>query len=403
MSASAPIRLLHFADAHIDMANYGRHDPVLGLPLRVVDFLKSLDTIVETAIAEKVDLVIFAGDAYRDRNPHPTFQREWGKRIMRLSQAQIPTILLVGNHDVSPAAGRAHTLQEFNTLQVPYIHVADRFALLGPDELGLPVQVITVPWLSRSMLLREDGMLQVDGDEVLRTLEETAATAVTQAIAQADPALPLILTAHVSVDGAKYGSERQVMLGRELVLSHNLVRSRGLDYVALGHIHRHQDLNPGSHPPVVYPGSIERIDFGEEKEDKGFVLAEVGREKTTWKFHKLATRRFLTLRVTPRSAESFMEDLLAQLPPAPDLAGAICRVIVSYDRTWETMLDEAAISARFADALEVHIIRNRTRGGSRSSRDNRRRGRPVAGGPAGSLPADRRRGRCRARHAADSG
>ena len=35
--------ILHFADAHIDMANYGRHDPQSGLPMRVVDFLKSLD------------------------------------------------------------------------------------------------------------------------------------------------------------------------------------------------------------------------------------------------------------------------------------------------------------------------------------------------------------------------
>ena len=97
------MKLLHFADAHIDMANYGRHDPETGLPLRVLDFLKSLDTIVDAAISEKVDLVIFAGDAYKDRSPAPTFQREWGKRIMRLSHAKIPTLLLVGNHDLSPA------------------------------------------------------------------------------------------------------------------------------------------------------------------------------------------------------------------------------------------------------------------------------------------------------------
>ena len=97
------IKILHFADAHIDMANYGRHDPDTGLPLRVLDFLKSLDAIVDAAIDEKVDLVLFAGDAYKDRSPAPTFQREWGRRIMRLSQANIPTLLLVGNHDLSPA------------------------------------------------------------------------------------------------------------------------------------------------------------------------------------------------------------------------------------------------------------------------------------------------------------
>lgn len=82
------MKILHFADAHIDMANYGKHDPETGLPLRVLDFLRALDTIVDAAIDEKVDMVIFAGDAYKDRSPAPTFQREWGKRIIRLSRAK---------------------------------------------------------------------------------------------------------------------------------------------------------------------------------------------------------------------------------------------------------------------------------------------------------------------------
>ena len=125
------MRLLHFADAHIDMANYGRHDPETGLPLRVLDFLKSLDTIVDAAIDEKVDMVIFAGDAYKDRSPAPTFQREWGRRIIRLSQAKIPTLLLVGNHDLSPAVGRAHAIHEFDTLQVPFVRVLSKPELLG--------------------------------------------------------------------------------------------------------------------------------------------------------------------------------------------------------------------------------------------------------------------------------
>jgi DNA repair protein SbcD/Mre11 len=106
-------RILHFADAHIDIATQGRHDPQTGLPVRTLDFLKALDTIVDTAITEQVDMVLFAGDAYKDRTPVPTFQREWGRRIVRLSQAGIPTLLLVGNHDLSPAVGRAHAMQEY--------------------------------------------------------------------------------------------------------------------------------------------------------------------------------------------------------------------------------------------------------------------------------------------------
>jgi len=183
------LRILHFADAHIDMANHGRHDPETGLPLRVLDFLKSLDIIVETAIAEKVDMVIFAGDAYKDRTPSPTFQREWGKRIISLSKAGIPTLLLVGNHDISPSLGRANAIQEFDTLEVPNIHVLAKPSFLTPEQLGLPLQVIALPWVSRSEFL---AIWDLSGDAALdahSNMEERLTTRVKEWLSQADPNL----------------------------------------------------------------------------------------------------------------------------------------------------------------------------------------------------------------------
>src|SRR5512138_462665 len=190
------VRLLHFADAHIDMANYGKHDPETGLPLRVLDFLKALDTIINAAISEKVDMVIFAGDAYKDRSPAPTFQREWGKRIMRLSQARIPTLLLVGNHDLSPAVGRAHAIHEFDTLQVPYVRVLAKPQLLRPHELwDLPVQVIAIPWISRSALMAAVDTSAADEEEIYSNIEARLADVVQELLRQRDPELPTVMTA----------------------------------------------------------------------------------------------------------------------------------------------------------------------------------------------------------------
>lgn len=358
-SNRGPIRVLHFADAHIDIANYGRHDPDTALPIRVMDFLGALDQIVERAIEEPVDLVIFAGDAYKDRNPQPTFQREWGKRMMRLSQAGIPTILLVGNHDVSPAAGRAHTVQEFSTLEVPNIHVADRITLLGPETLGVDVQVIAVPWVSRSGLMTREDTAGRDLDQIMQVMESRVAEAIQRLIDGADPALPLILTAHAGVQGARYGSERTVMLGNELVLGGGVVGDKRLDYVALGHIHKHQALNGDRQPPIVYAGSIERIDFGEAKEKKGYILAEVSHGHADWRFVPLRTRPFVDLEIRTESADTFMQDVLAQLPEPEDVDGAICRVQLSYPRDWETLVDEAAIGERFSSALSLQILKNR--------------------------------------------
>jgi exonuclease SbcD len=353
------IKILHFADAHVDMANYGRHDPESGLPLRVMDFLKSLDEIVDTAIAEKVDLVIFAGDAYKDRNPAPTFQREWGKRMMKLSKAEIPTLLLVGNHDLSPALGRAHALDQFTTLDVPYVHVLDKPQFLSPDDLdGTPVQVIALPWVSRSGMVAHLDIRGGDPGQIYEKLEEKLTELVGHWLENADPDLPVVLTAHASVQGAKYGGERTVMLGGDLVLSGSLVKNPKLDYVALGHIHKHQNLNEGTHPPVIYPGSIERVDFGEAADDKFFVIAGVEKGMTEVAWHKLeGIRPFVDCFVKLKSQEGITDQIREALPPVDQLEDAIVRLVLDYPREWEAMIDEAALREYTAGAFEFHLVK----------------------------------------------
>ena len=352
-------KILHFADAHIDMANFGRHDPQTGLPVRVMDFLKSLDEIVDTAIAERVDLVLFAGDAYRDRTPAPTFQREWGRRLMRLSRAAIPTFLLVGNHDLSPALGRAHALESFDTLEVPHIHVLDKPVFLKPEQLeGLPLQLIALPWIFRSGYLAYMDDENIDVSKVHEILEERFSKRLDEWLKEANPSLPIVLTAHCSIQGAVYGGERTVMLGNDLVLSPSLVKDPRLDYVALGHIHKQQDLNEGAHPPVIYPGSIERVDFGEAEDDKFYVIAEVTRGKTEVRWCKLEhIRPFVDRRMTLQSSTGVTEALKSALPSAKKMTGAIVRLVVEYPREWDTLIDEPALRAHVVGAFEFHLVK----------------------------------------------
>ena len=352
------MKLLHFADAHIDMANYGRHDPVSGLPLRVLDFLKSLDTIVDTAIERKVDLVIFAGDAYKDRSPAPTFQREWGKRIMRLSQAKIPTLLLVGNHDISPSIGRAHALQEFKTLQVPYVKVLDAPELLKPENIwDVPLQVIAMPWVARSGLMAATS--ETDSTQAFSRIEENISELISGFIDECDSSLPIILTAHASIEGAKFGGERLVMLGNDLVLTGSLVKNPKFSYVAMGHIHKPQDVNEGHQPPVIYPGSIERVDFGEAKEERFFVIVDVEKGKDTeveW-IQLTGVRKFIDRRTILKSSENVTEFLKQALPSPKEMSEAIIRLVVEYPREWDSVIDESALRKYTADAFEFHFIK----------------------------------------------
>ena len=353
------MKLLHFADAHIDMANYGKHDPETGLPLRVLDFLKALDTIVDAAISEKVDMVIFAGDAYKDRSPAPTFQREWGKRIIRLSRAKIPTLLLVGNHDLSPATGRAHAIQEFDTLEVPYVRVLQKPQFYKPADLwDVPVQVIAMPWVSRSGLMASIEESGTEPRELFSKIETRISELVEDWINEADKSLPLIFTAHASVEGAVFGAERMVMLGSDLVLPTALVKDRRLDYVALGHIHKPQDLNEGYHPPVIYPGSIERVDFGEAMDDKFFVIADIACGETKVDWRKIdGTRLFIERRAILQSSENVTEFLTFNMPKQKDMMEAIVRLTVEYPRELDVLIDETALRKYAEHAFEFHLVK----------------------------------------------
>src|SRR5688572_9023121 len=120
------IRVLHFADVHVGMENYGKTDPNSGLSSRVVDFLHRMDEMVEYARDNDVDLVIFAGDAFKTRTPNPTFQREFAWRIQDLADIA-PVVMLVGNHDLPPNALKASSIEIYDTLRVANVKVAHEY------------------------------------------------------------------------------------------------------------------------------------------------------------------------------------------------------------------------------------------------------------------------------------
>lgn len=277
---------------------------------------------------------------------------------MRLSEAKIPTLLLVGNHDISPASGRAHAIQEFDTLRVPYIRVLQKPEFLTSKDLwDLPLQLIAMPWVPRSGAMAVTG--ETNTTEAFSRIEENIGGLIEGWLEQSDPSLPVVLTAHASIEGAKFGGERLVMLGNDLVLSGGLVKNKRFSYVAMGHIHKPQDVNEGFQPPVVYPGSIERVDFGEFKEDRFFVIAEVENGKDTkveWVQLK-GVRNFIDCRTALTSNENVTEFLKKQLPKPKEMADAIVRLMVEYPREWDSLIDEPAIRKYAEDCFELHLVK----------------------------------------------
>ncbi|MBU6360876.1 MAG: exonuclease SbcCD subunit D [Chloroflexi bacterium] len=364
------IRVLHFADLHIGMENYGQIDPKTGVNERVLDFIRRLKEIVDYALENDADLVIFAGDAFKTRDPNPTYLREFGRQIMRLSRANLPMVALVGNHDMPLMDKRANSLDVFRTLDVPNVIVGSREHLHRIQTKRGVVQVATVPWPLRSRLIQLDAdgnYRRMNVEQLDRELEKLVEEEIQQLAKEADPTLPLILTGHFTVSGATFGSERGVMVGRDAVISIAALSHPNIDYVALGHIHKHQSLNAEQKPPIVYAGSLERIDFGEEREHKGFCWINLQRGNTIWQFIPIKVRRFLTIDVdATKDSESPTEAVLRAIE-RHDVADAVVRVRVKLNGPQEIHfkpkeVENALSAAKFVAGIAREVQRdNRTR------------------------------------------
>lgn len=357
------MKILHFADLHLGVESYGHTDPATGLSSRLIDFLSVFDQVIDYALENKVDLVLFCGDTYKTREPGQTQQREFAKRLSRLSASGIPVFLLIGNHDLPNAVGRATATEIFDTLAVKNVYVSNR-----PDVYKIPtasgvVQVVSLPWPRRSALLSKEEAKNLDFAQIKDRLQQALTTAIEVNAARLDPALPAVLAAHAWVTGATVGSEKIMTIGQEPALLLSNVARPEFDYVALGHIHRHQVLS--ENPPVVYAGSLESLDFNDEDDEKGFYLVDIesgeetGRRKVTFDFHPVAGRRFVTVSVDieAEDLDPTATVLKAIAGQAESLPGAIVRLSLTMPGQVEGQLRDGDIRNALKETYFFTIAR----------------------------------------------
>ncbi len=349
------IKLLHLADVHIGMENYGRVDPATGLSSRLRDFLDTLDEAVGRAIAERVDVVAVAGDIYRTRDPTPTHQREFARRILRLTREGIRVVLVAGNHDIPTAEGRATSVDIFRELELPSVTVSRRIELLRVETRGGPLQVVSLPWLTRGAFLSRDEYKNLTVEELLGKVVELAADRLSTVAREVDPAVPTALIGHVHVSGARLGAERLLTLGTDPILNAGMLDQPNVDYIGLGHIHKHQSVVTGR-PSVVYAGSINRVDFSEEHEEKGFVLAEVQRGSCQWEFVPVKARPFLTIRAEVETDDPTGDVQKAIFKAGPRVDGAVVRLQMVGPRAQLRAVDERELRSHLREAFYLTPI-----------------------------------------------
>jgi exonuclease SbcD len=336
------MKIAHLADTHIGMENYGRLNPETGLNQRLHDFLHALDQAIDGALEENVDVVVFAGDVYKTRDPTPTHQREFATRVRRLSAAGVHTVLVAGNHDIPLSAGRATSVDIFRALELERVTVARLLSLHRVETRSGPLQVIAFPWAVRSLVLAQPEFKNATIAQLNEAMIELSRARLLEQAEALDAELPAIVVAHAHLFGARIGAERLLTMGDDPMYEPRTFDLPHVDYVALGHIHKHQVLHYAS-PPMVYAGSIERVDFGEEHEDKGWVLVDLpAKGKAEWQFRKVRTRPFVTIHATVESENATQDVVKAIARHADRLADAVVklRIDVAPERVAELRDDE---------------------------------------------------------------
>ena len=359
------IRILHFADLHLGVENYGRVDPATGLSSRVRDFLDRLDELVAYALTERVDIVTFAGDAFRSRHPEPTYQRDFARRIARLSREGIPVVLVAGNHDLPAMPAKATSVDIFRALEVENVYVSARKEEILRIPLGTKgdLQVATYPYPNRSRLLQSEEYRRRPLREQEEFLRAEVARGLSQLVEQVDRERPAVLVAHLAVLGAQWGSEQSMSLGGEVEAMLGAVAHPAYDAVLLGHIHRGQVLRSEA-PPVLYAGSLERVDFGDEGLEKGFCLVEIdeapaaGRRPVSFHFIPVQARPFASLDVDARRGDPQDRALrsIGEAREAGKLAGAVVRLRLKVRQEDVAQVDVAALRRALQEAFFVAAV-----------------------------------------------
>jgi len=349
------------------MENYGRIDPKTGIHTRLLDFVKALNFCIDTAIEKKVDFFLFSGDAYKTAHPSQTQQRLLVQCFLRLYENKIPVVIIVGNHDHPLSFGKANALEIFGEFPLDGFHVISKPTTLHLQTKNGPINIVGIPWPTRNLISLSSKHIDKSSAKITKYISQAVTHIIKDHASKLDPKIPAVLAGHLTVSSGIFsGSEKRAVFGTDPIFLPSQLAIAPFDYVALGHLHRHQDLNKNG-IPVVYSGSIERIDFGERKEPKGFCLVSIGslpvrpealegqKRKTTYEFIKTPIRPFIQIELKIKEGSPQTEQVLDAIKKL-DINNAILKILYHIPAGKKDNVDLKKIQRACASAMFLVAI-----------------------------------------------
>ncbi|MBD3273023.1 exonuclease subunit SbcD [Candidatus Dependentiae bacterium] len=349
------IKFFHTADIHLGVENYGKVDSKTGMHSRLLDFRSSLKQCVDSAIKRKIDFFLFCGDAYKTAFPTPTQQKLLMREFFKLQEAGIPIVSVVGNHDHPLSFGKSNSLEVFEYLPLEGLYVFSKPEILKLNTKNGPIQIVGIPWPTRNNIISEKKFHLKNSKEITQYLSDAVTQIINNLANKLDKNIPSILAGHLTVStGIFSGSEKCAVFGNDPVFLPSQLALPEFDYVALGHLHRHQNLNKNGYPAVVYSGSIERVDFGERKEKKGYCSVSIdtnkNSERCNFDFIELKTRPMIQIEIKLKDEGNQTEQILKSIKKY-DIKDSILKIIYHIPDNKKDNVDLQEIQSVCTSAL----------------------------------------------------
>jgi exonuclease SbcD len=262
------MRILHTSDWHLGKVLKGQS--------RQDEQIAVLADVVRTAEEERPDLVIVAGDLYDTAAPPAETEKVAIRALTALRRHADAVVVIAGNHDHGPRldALRPWADEAGITLRGTLGRAEDH-VITGTTGGGEPWRVAALPFISQRYAVRASEMFDLTAAEASATYADHVARLIAALTADFDDgsATVNLVTAHLTVVGGTLGGGERDAHTIEAYAVPASVFPVSAHYVALGHLHRRQQVVGPC--PVHYCGSPLAVDFGEEANQPSVSIVDV--------------------------------------------------------------------------------------------------------------------------------
>lgn len=328
---------MKFSFSHITDIHLGSYQGTIeagGLNSRFVDFVKTYNESIEYTVRQNCDFCLITGDIFKNKDPQPVEVDAFVAGLQKLIEAKIPVYIVLGNHDLFLSKKLKYSISFLNELKLENVRISSEPELIYfKTKAGDKLCIQTMPYQHKDLL----------GVKSHAEVVEYMTNTINEQYAQKEKGVPCIFAGHFSITDAKVGAEqRTVNRFNEPIISRQVFVGKKYVYVAMGHLHRYQVIM--ENPPVVYGGSINRTDFNEWIEDKGFVYGKFD-GKFVYEFVKVSAKKFIDLEYNMEDSENPQQQILDDLKKKEgELKDAVVRIVVNLSEANKHNYSAIAVS-----------------------------------------------------------